>query len=126
MRPHRTALGARRVVGDPVFPPVVTIQIDLAHHRDVPVCRRSKLPVHLEVLLQVLPAVARPYISAASPREAAIGGLRTKIADLDTQQGTSVDWNRTRLNARIQPEVAAEAFATAAQAIATTINATNA
>lgn len=61
--------------------------------------------------------VGKSTLSRALAREAAIGGLRTKIADLDTQQGTSVDWNRTRLNARVQPEIAAEAFATAAQAL---------
>jgi len=61
--------------------------------------------------------VGKSTLSRALAREASIGGLRTKIADLDTQQGTCVDWQRTRLNAGIQPEVAAEAFATAAQAL---------
>ena len=61
--------------------------------------------------------VGKSTLSRALAREAAMGGLKTKIADLDTQQCTSVDWNRTRLNAGIQPEVAAEAFATAAQAL---------
>ncbi len=61
--------------------------------------------------------VGKSTLSRALAREASIGGLRTKIADLDTQQGTSIDWNRTRLNAGIEPEVAAEAFATAAQAL---------
>jgi chromosome partitioning protein len=61
--------------------------------------------------------VGKSTLSRALAREAASAGLTTKIADLDTQQGTSVDWNRIRLNAGIQPEVAAEAFATAAQAL---------
>jgi len=61
--------------------------------------------------------VGKSTLSRALAREAANNGLKTKIADLDTQQGTSVDWNRTRLNAGIEPEVAAEAFATAAQAL---------
>lgn len=61
--------------------------------------------------------VGKSTLSRALAREAAQGGLRTKIADLDTQQGTSVDWHRMRLNAGIKPEVAAEAFATAEQAI---------
>ena len=61
--------------------------------------------------------VGKSTLSRALAREAANDGLKTKIADLDTQQGTSVDWNRTRLNAGIEPEVAAEAFATAAQAL---------
>ena len=41
-----------------------------------------------------------------------------KVADLDTQQGTSVDWHRQRLQAGIEPTVSVEAFATAAQALA--------
>jgi chromosome partitioning protein len=56
-------------------------------------------------------------LSRALAREAAHNGLKVKIADLDTQQGTSVDWHRTRLQAGIKPAVAAEAFATAAQAL---------
>ena len=61
--------------------------------------------------------VGKSTLSRALGREAAKSGLTTKIADLDTQQGTSIDWNRTRLNAGIQPAVAAEAFATASQAL---------
>jgi chromosome partitioning protein len=61
--------------------------------------------------------VGKSTLSRALAREAANSGLKTKIADLDTQQGTSIDWNRIRLNASIQPAVAAEAFATAAQAL---------
>jgi chromosome partitioning protein len=61
--------------------------------------------------------VGKSTLARALAREAAQGGLKVKIADLDTQQGTSIDWNRTRLNAGILPIVAAEAFATAAQAL---------
>lgn len=61
--------------------------------------------------------VGKSTLARALAREAADGGLRTKIADLDTQQGTSIDWHRTRLNAGIRPEVAAEAFASAEQAL---------
>lgn len=61
--------------------------------------------------------VGKSTLSRALAREAANSGLNTKIADLDTQQGTSVDWHRTRLNAGIQPEVAAESFATGAHAL---------
>ena len=52
-------------------------------------------------------------------REAAAAGLRVKVADLDIQQGTSVNWQRLRLGASIQPVVSVESFATAAQALAT-------
>lgn len=61
--------------------------------------------------------VGKSTMSRALAREAANNGLKAKIADLDTQQGTSVDWHRTRLNQGIQPAVSAEAFATAAQAL---------
>ncbi|MGA7619994.1 MAG: ParA family protein [Candidatus Binatus sp.] len=61
--------------------------------------------------------VGKSTMSRALAREAVNNGLKAKIADLDTQQGTSVDWHRTRLNQGIQPEVSAEAFATANQAL---------
>lgn len=61
--------------------------------------------------------VGKSTLSRALGREAAVGGLRVKIADLDTQQGTSVDWHRVRLHAGIEPTVSVEAFATAAQAL---------
>jgi chromosome partitioning protein len=61
--------------------------------------------------------VGKSTLSRALGREAAVGGLRVKIADLDTQQGTSVDWHRVRLHAGIEPSVSVEAFATASQAL---------
>jgi chromosome partitioning protein len=61
--------------------------------------------------------VGKSTLARALAREAAASGLKTKIADLDTQQGTSVDWQRTRLNAGIEPVVAAEAFSSAATAL---------
>jgi chromosome partitioning protein len=61
--------------------------------------------------------VGKSTLARALAREAAQGGLKVKIADLDTQQGTSVDWNRIRLHAGLKPTVAAEAFATATQAL---------
>ena len=61
--------------------------------------------------------VGKSTLSRALAREAAAGGLRVKVADLDTQQGTSVDWHRQRLHAEIEPVVSVEAFATAAQAL---------
>jgi chromosome partitioning protein len=61
--------------------------------------------------------VGKSTLARALAREAAAGGLRVKVADLDTQQGTSVDWHRQRLHARIEPVVFVEAFATAAQAL---------
>ena len=45
--------------------------------------------------------VGKSTLSRALAREAAHNGLKVKIADLDTQQGTSIDWHRTRLQAGI-------------------------
>lgn len=66
--------------------------------------------------------VGKSTLARALAREATAGGLKTKIADLDTQQGTCVDWHRTRLDADIQPVVAVEAFATAEQALRAAAN----
>jgi chromosome partitioning protein len=61
--------------------------------------------------------VGKSTLSRALAREAAYGGLKVKVADLDTQQGTTTDWNRRRLNARIEPTIGVEGFATASQAL---------
>ena len=42
--------------------------------------------------------------------EAAKGGLQAKIADLDTQQKTSVNWAARRAENGIEPQIRAEAF----------------
>jgi chromosome partitioning protein len=61
--------------------------------------------------------VGKSTLARGLAREAVQGGLKVKIADLDTQQGTCVDWHRTRLHAGLQPAIAAESFATAADAL---------
>ena len=61
--------------------------------------------------------VGKSTFARGVAREATQGGLKVKIADLDTQQGTCIDWHRDRLHARIRPAVAVEAFATAAEAL---------
>jgi chromosome partitioning protein len=61
--------------------------------------------------------VGKSTLARALAREAAVGGLNVKIADLDTQQGTAVDWHRQRLDAGLVPTVAVEAFKTAEQAL---------
>jgi chromosome partitioning protein len=43
--------------------------------------------------------VGKSTLARALAREAANNGLKVKIADLDTQQGTCIDWHRTRLHA---------------------------
>ena len=42
--------------------------------------------------------------------EATKGGLQTKIADLDTQQSTCVQWATRRANNDLQPQIRVEAF----------------
>jgi chromosome partitioning protein len=61
--------------------------------------------------------VGKSTLSRALAREAVKGGLKTKVADLDTQQGTTVDWHRRRLAGGIEPAISVEAYATAAQAL---------
>ncbi len=61
--------------------------------------------------------VGKSTLARALAREGAAGGLRVKLADLDTQQGTSTTWHRRRLDADIEPAFSVEAFKTAAQAL---------
>jgi len=49
--------------------------------------------------------------------EATKGGLRTKIADLDTQQTTCVKWTARRAQNGIDPQIRAEPFRTVEQAL---------
>lgn len=62
--------------------------------------------------------VGKSTLARALAREAAAGGLKVKVADLDTQQGTSVDWQRIRVHAGHEPAISVESFKTAAQALA--------
>jgi chromosome partitioning protein len=61
--------------------------------------------------------VGKSTLARGIGREAAAGGLSVKIADLDIQQGTSVNWYRRRLEASIEPIFSVESFKTAAQAL---------
>jgi ABC-type cobalamin/Fe3+-siderophores transport system ATPase subunit len=63
--------------------------------------------------------VGKSTLARALAREAAVSGLKVKLADLDTQQGTSTNWHRRRLDAGAEPEFSVESFKTAAQAYAT-------
>lgn len=64
--------------------------------------------------------VGKSTLARGLGREAKASGIEVKIADLDTQQGTSVDWYRMRLDANIKPIVPVELFRTAQQALAIT------
>lgn len=61
--------------------------------------------------------VGKSTISRALAREAANGGLSTKIADLDIQQGSSSSWQRRRLAKNTKPDISVECYATAQQAL---------
>ena len=61
--------------------------------------------------------VGKSTLSRALAREAAVSGLKVKLADLDTQQGTSSNWHLRRLDAGIEPVFSVEAFKTAVQAL---------
>jgi chromosome partitioning protein len=62
--------------------------------------------------------VGKSTQARALAREATEGGIKTKIADLDTEQATSADWHRRRLAANLQPAASVEVFSTSEQAIA--------
>jgi chromosome partitioning protein len=62
--------------------------------------------------------VGKSTLSRGLAREAAKSGLSVKIADLDTQQGTSVEWHRRRLDEGVEPVISVEGFKTADQALA--------
>jgi chromosome partitioning protein len=61
--------------------------------------------------------VGKSTMARGLAREAAKSGLSVKIADLDTQQGTSVEWHRRRLDEGIEPIVSVEGYKTAEQAL---------
>ena len=66
--------------------------------------------------------VGKSSKARALAREATKGGIKTKLADLDTEQATSSDWHRRRLAAGYEPAASVELFSTAAQALAAAEN----
>jgi chromosome partitioning protein len=60
--------------------------------------------------------VGKSTLARALAREAAAAGLAVKIADLDIEQGTALEWGRRRMLAGIDPVVEVQAFRTAADA----------
>jgi chromosome partitioning protein len=61
--------------------------------------------------------VGKSTLARALAREAAAAGLSVKLADLDIQQATSVNWHRRRLAQGITPRISVEAYKTAEQAL---------
>lgn len=62
--------------------------------------------------------VGKSTLARALAREAAASGLKVKIADLDPDQATIVDWHKVRTQRAIDPPLSVELFRTAAQALA--------
>jgi chromosome partitioning protein len=63
--------------------------------------------------------IAKSTICRALACEAARGGLSVKIADLDRNQGTSIDWHRDRVRAGLEPTVDVALHADIKSAVAT-------
>lgn len=61
--------------------------------------------------------VGKSTLARALAREAANGGLAVKVADLDTQQGTFVDWHRQRINNGFERIGSVETYAKASEAL---------
>lgn len=62
--------------------------------------------------------VGKSSVARSLAREAAAAGLTVKLADLDTQQGTCLDWARDRNGAGIEPAISVESYRNAAAALA--------
>jgi len=62
--------------------------------------------------------VGKSTLARALAREAAASGLRVKIADLDPDQATIVDWHKVRTQRAIEPALSVELFRTTAHALA--------
>lgn len=62
--------------------------------------------------------VGKSTLARALAREAAASGLAVKVADLDPDQATIVDWHRVRTQRGIEPSISVELFRTPAQAMA--------
>ena len=62
--------------------------------------------------------VGKSSIARSLAREAAAAQLAVKLADLDTQQGTCLDWARDRNAARIEPAVSVESYPSVRAALA--------
>jgi len=62
--------------------------------------------------------VGKSTLARALAREAASSDLSVKIADLDKDQATIIDWHKIRTQRDIQPKMSVELFSRVADAIA--------
>ena len=61
--------------------------------------------------------VGKSTLARALAREAVVSGLKVKIADLDSDQATIIDWHKVRTQRAIEPPLSVELFRTVAQAL---------
>jgi chromosome partitioning protein len=61
--------------------------------------------------------VGKSTLARALAREAVVSGLQVKVADLDPDQATIVDWHKVRTQRSIEPVISVELFRTTAQAL---------
>ena len=61
--------------------------------------------------------VGKSTLARALAREAAASGLKVKVADLDPDQATIVDWHKVRTQRALEPALSVELFRSAAQAL---------
>lgn len=75
------------------------------------------MEVHLKVVsfLSQKGGVAKSTLARAVATESSRGGASVKLADLDTQQGTSADWHRLRLDNGFDAVASVEIFSKAEQ-----------
>lgn len=66
--------------------------------------------------------VGKSTLARALAVECARSGLSVRIADLDVQQGTIVDWNKIRSENKLEPSFPVESFTNAQFAFANTNN----
>lgn len=62
--------------------------------------------------------VGKSALARSLAREAAAASLAVKLADLDTQQGTCLDWGRDRNAAHLEPSVSVESYRSVTAALA--------
>ena len=66
--------------------------------------------------------VGKSTLARAVAREFHVNGFRVKLADMDVQQATTVNWHVRRLNAGMDPIGSVECFRTFADAKASAVN----
>lgn len=79
--------------------------------------KRSKKLTYIVGLVSQKGGVGKSTLSRMIAREFEKGGMRTKIADLDTQQQTCTYWAGRRAESNIEPEIQVQSFATVKSAL---------